>query len=59
MQLFDQRGCFRYQVLLEQNHDQYNEVKHDRDVKEQGLRGVRNEYKQMQLQQNLEKKKGK
>lgn len=45
-------------MLLEQNHDQYNDVKHVRDVKEQGLLGVRNEYKTTQLQQNLEKKKG-
>lgn len=45
-------------MLLEQNHDEFNHEKHTRDVKEQGLYGVRNDYKQIQLQHNLEKKKG-
>jgi len=45
-------------VLLEENHDKYNQLNHHRSVKEQNLLGVRDEYKNIQIQQNNEKKKG-
>ena len=45
-------------MLLEQNHDSYNKLSHGRSVKEQLLASVRNEYKQLQITQNIEKKKG-
>lgn len=45
-------------MLLEQNHDQYNELHLNREVKEQVLTGVRGHYKQIQITKNLEQKKG-
>ncbi|XP_046567885.1 coiled-coil domain-containing protein 40-like [Haliotis rubra] len=53
-----QQELARYQMMLEQNHDEYSNLNQDRQHEEQQLDEVRSLYKDNQLAVNKEKKRG-
>ncbi|XP_046379305.2 coiled-coil domain-containing protein 40-like isoform X2 [Haliotis rufescens] len=53
-----QQELARYQMMLEQNHDEYSTLNQDRQHEEQQLDEVRSLYKDNQLAVNKEKKRG-
>ncbi|XP_045213458.2 coiled-coil domain-containing protein 40-like [Mercenaria mercenaria] len=52
-----QQELARYQMMLEKRHDEFSEVKQVRTQEEQQLEDVRNMYKDLQYNANVEKKK--
>jgi chromatin remodeling complex protein RSC6 len=54
-----QQELARYQMMLEKKHDEFSEVTQVRTQEEQQLDDVRNMYKDLQYNVNVEKKKSK
>ena len=52
-----QQELARYQMILEKRHDEFSEVTQVRSQEEQQLDDVRNMYKDLQYNVNVEKKK--
>lgn len=54
-----QQELARFQMMLEKRHDEFSEVTQVRSQEEQQLEEVRNMYKDLQYNVNMEKKKSK